>query len=97
MDDAVVAAVVFCGVDSSDADGGSASAHAFIFQLYTSTASSLKLVARYSVLRRMFETLLTEHPEDMALLPEFPQKLAMQRQTPSFLQARGKQLETFLL
>ena len=69
--------------------------YAFVFHLKTGDGAVYTLSSRYSELRKLHQA-LTADESQRAALPKFPPKLAMQRQTPQFLIARGRALEAYL-
>lgn len=77
-----------------DAEG--VGVYSYVFHLRTASGATYSLGARYSVFRRLSKVLFTEQPEACAMLPPFPPKHSMRRQTPAFLLARGKALEAYI-
>ena len=71
--------------------------YSFVFHLRTDTGAIYSLSARYSVLRTMWQKLATEAPMDAStLVPPFPSRHPLRRQTSQFLVSRGRALEACL-
>lgn len=90
-----VVALRYVAVSVVPGTAAGSSVYAFVFHLKTSDGAVHSLSSRYSDLRKLHQGLSGDEPL-RAALPKFPPKLSLQRQTPQFLIARGRDLEAYL-
>jgi len=73
------------------------SVYSFAFDLKATNGAMYRLTARYSDFRRLaYKELLAAYPDAYDWMPRFPPKNPLAKQTPAFLLARGRGLETYL-